>query len=84
MCPGFGWDRDNFHKKPGRLTQVVNQMGYSIPCDILLGIEVGKLAGNGNFATQEQAEHQVVRKLHSVYPFYQHYCCYHLLPLVFC
>jgi len=37
-CPGFSWDRDNFHKKLVGLTETDNQMGYSIPCDVMLSI----------------------------------------------
>jgi len=44
---------------------------------------VGGLAEAGGIATQAQAEHQAVRKLNSVYSFYQ-YSCYFLLPLLFC
>jgi len=37
-CPGFSWDGVNFHNKLVRLTQTANQMGYSIPCDVMLSI----------------------------------------------
>jgi len=37
-CPGFSWDRVNFHKQLAGLTQTVNQTGYSIPCDVRLSI----------------------------------------------
>jgi len=47
FCPGFSWDRVNFHKKLGGMTQTANQMGGLIPCDIMLGIKVGELAGAG-------------------------------------
>jgi len=47
-CPGFGWDRVNFQKTLGGLTQT-SQMGYSIPYDVMLSIEVGELAGRANF-----------------------------------
>jgi len=33
----------------------------------------GELAEGEAFASQEQAEHQVVRTLHNVYAFYQYY-----------
>jgi len=48
-------------------------MGYSIPCDVMLSILSGELAEGGAFATQEQAEHRVVRTLYVVYAFYQYY-----------
>jgi len=38
MCPGFSWDSVNFHQKLVGLTQTVNQMGHSIPCDSMLSI----------------------------------------------
>jgi len=37
-CPGFSWDRVNFHNKLVELTQTANQMGHSIPCDVMLSI----------------------------------------------
>jgi len=37
-CPGFSWDGVNFHKKMAGLTQTAHQMGYSIPCEVLLSI----------------------------------------------
>jgi len=37
-CPGFSWDRVNFHKKLAGLTQTANHMGYSIPRDVMLSI----------------------------------------------
>jgi len=37
-CPSFSWDRVNFHKKLAGLTQTANQMGYSIPWDVMLSI----------------------------------------------
>jgi len=41
LCPGFSWDRVNFHKKLAGLTQTGDQMGCSIPCDVTLSIYVG-------------------------------------------
>jgi len=38
ICPGFSWDRVNFHKKLVGLLKTANQMGYSIPCDVMLSI----------------------------------------------
>jgi len=38
LCPGFSWDRVNFHKKLTGLTQTANQMGHSIPCDTRWGV----------------------------------------------
>jgi len=35
----------------------------------------------GDFDTREQAGYWTVRKLHSVYSFYQYSCGYFLLPL---
>jgi len=40
-------------------------MGYLIPCDVLLTIQLGELAGKG-IAAQGQAGHWVVRKLQCV------------------
>jgi len=37
-CPGFSWDRINFHNKLVGLTQTASQMGCSIPCDVMLSI----------------------------------------------
>jgi len=34
----FSWDRVNLHKKLAGQTQTANQMGYSIPCDVMLSI----------------------------------------------
>jgi len=41
VCPGFSWDRVNFYKKLVELTPTANQMGYSVPCDVMLSIQVG-------------------------------------------
>ena len=72
QCPGFSWDRVNFHKQQVGLTQTANRMGHSIPCDATLSI-CGELAEGEAFATQKQAEHRVVRTLCVVYAFYQYY-----------
>ena len=53
MCPGFGQDRVNFHRTPGRGTAGradptwPNRAGYSIPCAVMLGSTGGEL-GSGN------------------------------------
>jgi len=72
-CPVFSWDRVSIHMKPVGLTQTANQMGCSLPCDVMLSVEVGSWLKEGLFATQEQAEHWVVRTLHVVYAFDQYY-----------
>jgi len=42
-CPGFGKDRVNFHRNPGRVTAGradptwSNRAGYTIPCAVMLG-----------------------------------------------
>jgi len=38
LCPGFSWDRVNYHKKLIGLTQTANQKGYSIPCGVMFSI----------------------------------------------
>ena len=51
LCPGFGQDRVNFHKEPGRDTAGradptwPNRAWYSIPCAILLGSGGGEMRG---------------------------------------
>jgi len=48
-CPGFGQDRVNFHRNPGRGTAGradptwPNRAGYSIPCAIMLGSGWGRV-----------------------------------------
>jgi len=48
-CPGFGQDRVNFHRTPGRCRAGradptwPNRAGYSIPCDVMLGSGGGEL-----------------------------------------
>jgi len=37
-CPGFSWDRANFHNKLVGLTQTANPVGCSIPCDVTLSV----------------------------------------------
>jgi len=51
-CPGFGQDRVNFHRNPGRGTAGradptptwPNRAGYSIPCAVMLGSSGGGCA----------------------------------------
>ena len=83
-CPGFSWDGVNFHNKLVALTQTASQMGYSIPCDTMLSIEVGSWLKERLFPTQEQAEHCVVRTLHVVYAFISIIGCCFLPPLPCC
>jgi len=53
-CPGFGQDRVNFHRTPGRGTAGwsdptwLNRAGYSIPCAIMLGSGGGELGGGNS------------------------------------
>jgi len=51
-CPGFSWDRVNFHKKPGadtagKLTQTSTGHRVTPWCDIMLGSEWGSWLGGG-------------------------------------
>jgi len=56
MCPGFGQDRVNFHRNPGRDTAGradptwPNRAGYSIPCAVMLGSGGGELGGGNSLA----------------------------------
>jgi len=60
-CPGFGQDRVNFHRTPGRGTAGwadptptwPNRAGYSIPCAVMLGSGGGELGGRNSLAAWE-------------------------------
>jgi len=60
-CPGFGQDRVNFHRTPGRGTAGradptwPNRAGYSIPCAVRLGSGGGKRGGRDSLAAWEHA-----------------------------
>ena len=65
-CPGFGWDRVNFHEKPGRNT--AGRLTQTGPTNAVFGITchhvqcwVGELAEDRLIATWERAGHQAVR-----------------------
>jgi len=58
--PGFGQDRVNFHRTPGRGTAGradptwPNRAGYSIPCAIMLGSVGGERGGGNSLAAWER------------------------------
>ena len=60
-CPGFGQDRVNFHRNPGRDTAGrahptwPDRAGYSIPCAIMLGSCGGEQGGGNSLAARERA-----------------------------
>jgi len=60
MCPGFGQDRVNFHRNPGRDTAGradptwPNRAGYPIPCAAMLGSGWGELGGGNSLAAWER------------------------------
>jgi len=51
-CPGFGQDRANFHRNPGRGT-ARHRAGYSTPCAVMLGSDGGELGGGNSLAARE-------------------------------
>jgi len=59
-CPGFGQDRVNFHRNPGRDTAGQadptgpNRAGYSIPCAVMLGSGGGERGGGNSLAARER------------------------------
>jgi len=61
LCPGFGKDRVNFHRTPGRGTAGwadptwPNRAGYSIPCAITLGSRGGERSGRNSLAARDRA-----------------------------
>jgi len=63
-CPGFGQDRVNFHRTPGRSTaggwgltppDQTEPARYSIPCDVTLGSGEGAQRGRDGLAAREGA-----------------------------
>jgi len=60
-CPGFGKDRVNFHRTPGRGTAggadptCLNRAGYSIACAVMLGSGAGELGSGNSLAARERA-----------------------------
>jgi len=60
-CPGFGQDRVNFHRTPGRGTAGradptwPNRAGYSIPCVVMLDSCGGELGGGSSLLAREHA-----------------------------
>jgi len=60
-CPGFGQDRVNFHRTPGRGTARLadptwpDRAGYSIPCAVMLGSGGGELSGGNSLTAREHA-----------------------------
>jgi len=94
-CPGFGQDRVNFHRNPGRDTArradptCPNRAGYSIPCAVMLGSGRGELGGGNSLAAREHAT--LVRESGSlgravcvVFSPYLYHCCSYSLCLLFC
>jgi len=61
VCPGFGEDRVNFHRTPGRGTAGrsdptwPNRTGYSIPCAVMLGSGGGELGSGNSLVARERA-----------------------------
>ena len=59
LCPGFGQDRVNFHRTPGRGKAGradptwPNRAAYSIPCAVTLGSGGGELGGGNSLVTRE-------------------------------
>jgi len=59
FCPGFGQDRVNFHRTPGRGTAGradptwPNRAGYSISCAVMMGSGGGELGGGNSLAARE-------------------------------
>jgi len=61
-CPGFGQDRVNFHRNPGRGTAGwadptptwPNRTGYSIPCAVMRGSGGEELGSGNSLAAQER------------------------------
>jgi len=60
-CPGFGQDKVNFHRNPGRDTAGradptwPNRPGYSIPRAVMLGSGGGGAGGGNSLAAREFA-----------------------------
>ena len=60
-CPGFGQDRVNFHRTPGRGTAGQanptwpNRAGYSIPCVVMVGSGGGERGGRNSLTARERA-----------------------------
>jgi len=60
-CPGFGQDRVNFHRTPGRGTAGradptwPNRAGYSVPCAVMLGSGGEERGGGNSLAARERA-----------------------------
>jgi len=58
-CPGFGQNRVNFHRTPGRDTAGQadptwpNRAGCSIPCALMLGSGGGEQGGGNSLAAGE-------------------------------
>jgi len=78
-CPEFGWDGVNFYRKPVGLIQTRDIQCHMMSClAFKWGADQERV-----ISARLKAEHQAVRKLQSVYSFYQCYC-YFLLPLLFC
>jgi len=83
LCPGFGQDRVNFHRTPGRGTAGTadptptwpNRAGYSIPCDVMLrsgggGGAAGTPRGSGGLSGDSVRESgSVLRVCFCIFPF---------------
>jgi len=96
MCPGFGQDRVNFHRNPGRGTAGwadptwPNRAGYSIPCAVMLGSGGGERHGGNSLAAWERGHLSGLGESGSlgcavcvVYSPYLYHCCYCSLCLLF-
>jgi len=59
-CSGFGQDRVNFHRTPGRGTARQadptwpNRAGYSMPCALMLGSRGGDLGDRNSLVARER------------------------------
>ena len=92
---GFGQDRVNFYRNPGRDTDRQadptwpNTAGYSIPCAIMLGSGGGELGKGNSLAARELATAVVEGGslgcvVCVVFSLYLYRCCHCSLCLLFC
>jgi len=93
-CPGFGWDRVNFHKKPGRNTAGLADPDWPNKQGIQYHVTSCSVGSGGagweevNRCWRERwvlgDESCSVYSLVFLYSCYLYYCCYCPLPLLFC
>jgi len=95
-CPGFGWDRVNFHKKPGGDTAGLADPNWPDKWSIQYHVR-SCWVWNGGAGRAREVSHcwgvrwasGSERELPCIFPCfecfsYQYYCCYCSLPLLFC